>query len=73
MLSLRRSPGQSIEIGDGIRITVQKIGRGTVTIGVEAPRSVPVFRSEVSLERRLQRAELDRLADDGNTLVPEEA
>ncbi|MCE9563164.1 MAG: carbon storage regulator [Planctomycetes bacterium] len=47
MLVLTRRPGESIIIGNGIKITVVNIGPGRVKIGVEAPASVRVDRAEI--------------------------
>lgn len=47
MLVLSRNANQSIKINDDITITVVEIRGGKVRLGVEAPRSVPVHRSEV--------------------------
>lgn len=47
MLILARSEGQSIQIGDDIRITVTALGKGQVRIGIEAPRDLLVLRSEI--------------------------
>ena len=50
MLVLTRKPNQSIMIGDEIEISVLAIMGEKVRIGIEAPRSVPVFRREVYVE-----------------------
>ncbi len=47
MLVLTRKGNQSIMIGDDIEISVLAITGEKVRIGIEAPRSVPVFRKEV--------------------------
>lgn len=47
MLILSRKPKQSIHIRDGISVTVLRIHRGTVRLGIDAPRDVPVHREEV--------------------------
>lgn len=47
MLVLTRRPGESIVIGDGIKLTVVTIGPGRVKIGVEAPSHVRIDREEV--------------------------
>jgi carbon storage regulator len=47
MLVLSRKQGQSIVIGADIRITVASIQGNQVRIGVDAPRSVAVFRDEL--------------------------
>ena len=50
MLVLTRKSNQSIMIGDNIEISVLAIMGEKVRIGIEAPRSVPVFRREVYVE-----------------------
>ena len=50
MLVLTRKSNQSIMIGDDIEISVLAIMGEKVRIGIEAPRSVPVFRTEVYVE-----------------------
>lgn len=47
MLVLSRKLNQAIMIGDDIRIVVVSVDRDTVKIGIDAPRAVPVHRSEV--------------------------
>ncbi len=50
MLVLTRKSNQSIMVGDEIEISVLAIMGEKVRIGIEAPRSVPVFRKEVYVE-----------------------
>ena len=50
MLVLTRKGNQSIMIGDDIEVSVLAIMGEKVRVGIEAPRSVPVFRKEVYLE-----------------------
>ena len=59
MLVLTRKSNQSIMIGDEIEISVLAIMGEKVRIGIEAPRSIPVFRKEVYLE-----IQQDRPTDD---------
>jgi carbon storage regulator len=47
MLVLTRRPGESIIIGNGIKLTVVSVGPGRVKLGVEAPPSVRVDRAEI--------------------------
>jgi carbon storage regulator len=50
VLVLTRKSNQSIMIGDEIEISVLAIMGEKVRIGIEAPRSVPVYRREVYVE-----------------------
>jgi carbon storage regulator len=52
VLVLTRKSNESIMIGDEIEISVLAITGEKVRIGIEAPRSVPVFRREVYIEIR---------------------
>jgi carbon storage regulator len=57
VLVLSRKLNQAIMIGDDIRIVVVAVDRDTVKLGIEAPRAVPVHRSEVYEEiQRTNRA-----------------
>lgn len=47
MLVLTRRLGESINIGDKIKITVVDIDGKQVKIGIEAPRDISIFREEV--------------------------
>ncbi len=48
MLVLSRKLGEKIVIGDNIVITVVKIDRNQIRIGIEAPQEVPVYREEIA-------------------------
>ena len=50
MLVLTRKSNQSIMIGDEVEVTILAISGEKVRIGIDAPRSVPVFRKEVYVE-----------------------
>ncbi len=50
MLVLTRKSNQSIMIGDDVEISVLAISGEKVRLGIEAPKSVPVFRKEVYVE-----------------------
>ena len=63
MLVLTRKGNQSIMIGDEIEVSVLAIMGEKVRIGIEAPRSVPVFRKEVYVEIQQDRAEEDAKED----------
>jgi carbon storage regulator len=55
VLVLTRKSNQSIMIGDDIEVSVLAIMGEKVRIGIEAPRSVPVFRKEVYIEIQADR------------------
>jgi carbon storage regulator len=50
VLVLTRKSNQSIMIGDNIEVSVLAVMGEKVRIGIEAPRSIPVFRREVYVE-----------------------
>ena len=47
MLILTRKIGESIIIGDDIRIKVVETGKNSIRIGIDAPKEVSVLRQEV--------------------------
>ena len=47
MLALSRKANESIMIGNDIEITILEVKGEQVKIGVNAPKSVPVYREEV--------------------------
>lgn len=53
MLVLSRKLGEKIVIGDNVVITVVKIDRNQIRIGIEAPQDVPVYREEIAPNRSL--------------------
>ena len=52
MLVLNRKNKERIRINDDIIITILQINGGSVKLGIEAPRDVPVYREE--LYKRIQ-------------------
>ena len=50
MLVLTRSTNQSIMIGPDIVVTVLEVRGDNVRLGIQAPRSVAVYREEVIAE-----------------------
>jgi carbon storage regulator len=64
MLVLSRKPLQSILVGSEIKITVVKVERNQVRIGIEAPRGVTILRDEL-----VNFAQSDRPLDEAS--VPE--
>ena len=47
MLILTRMEGETIIIGDDIRVSVMAVQGGQVRLGIQAPIDVPVHREEV--------------------------
>ena len=68
MLVLSRKINQSIMIGDNVRIVVVAVDRDQVKLGIEAPREVPVHRSEIYEE--IQRS--NRVAAESAGMPPTE-
>jgi len=64
MLVLTRKSNQSIMIGDEIEISVLSVMGDKVRIGIQAPRSVPVYRREVYVA--IQRERDDEGESDGD-------
>ena len=51
MLVMKRRAGETILIGDDIRIYITEIGRTRIKLAIEAPRSVAIVAEEVKLTR----------------------
>ncbi len=48
MLVLSRKPLQQILVGSEIRITVVRIDRNQVRLGIQAPPGIPILRQELT-------------------------
>jgi carbon storage regulator len=59
MLVLSRKFGQKFRIGDDVTITIVKLDRNSVRIGVEAPSEVGVYREELSEADRRRMIQAD--------------
>lgn len=72
MLVLSRKAGEAILLDDGrIRIVIVDIGRETVRVGIDAPRSVAVLREEIVEAAAANRRALDAPApEDLPTITP---
>ena len=47
MLILTRTVGQTVIIGEHIRVTVTRVDRGHVRLGIRAPQDVQIVREEL--------------------------
>jgi len=47
MLIITRRPGEKIMVGDDIVVHVMEIVGNSVRVGIQAPRSIPVYREEI--------------------------
>jgi carbon storage regulator len=47
MLVITRQPGSSILIGEDIKVTILEVSGDKIKIGIDAPKSVRIMRSEV--------------------------
>jgi carbon storage regulator len=62
VLSITRRVGERIVIGDDIVLHVQEVSGGTVRIGIEAPKAIPVYREEIWAAVREENAAAARAA-----------
>lgn len=54
MLTLSRKAGQSICIGSEIRVCVTEVRGDKVTLSVDAPRDIPINRTELAREKGIE-------------------
>ncbi|MBF0480347.1 MAG: carbon storage regulator CsrA [Desulfovibrionaceae bacterium] len=47
MLILTRRPGESLHVGDNIKITILAVQGKQIKIGLDVPDDIPVYREEV--------------------------
>ena len=47
MLVLTRQKNESIKIGDDITVTIVRINGSQVRVGIDAPREIDIYRTEV--------------------------
>lgn len=59
MLILQRRKGESLCIGDDIKITISDIGSEWVKLAIDAPKGVPILRSELK-EAALENAQASK-------------
>lgn len=59
MLVLTRRSGQALRIGDSIIIKILEIDGSQVKLGIDAPKTIPIFREE--LYERLKESNIEAL------------
>lgn len=65
MLALSRKTNESIIIGNDIELTILEVKGDQVKIGINAPKSVPIYRKELYLQIKESNKEaLDTTASD---------
>jgi len=47
MLILRRKAGETLLIGEDVKITVMDVYEGGVRLAIDAPKEIPVLRAEL--------------------------
>ncbi len=50
MLKITRRIGERIILGEDIVVTLLEVSGQTARLGIDAPRSVPIFREEIWIE-----------------------
>jgi carbon storage regulator len=63
MLVLTRRQGESIIIGEGIKLTVVSVGPGRVKIGITAPPDVRINREEIHSRIQQEQIQQENSAD----------
>ncbi len=64
MLVISRKPGETIVIGEQIRLTIIEVQHGRVKLGLTAPATVPIVRAEVRERQQ------DGAGDEGEQQAP---
>lgn len=59
MLILGRRLGERVMIGDAVIVEVISISQGAVSLGIRAPREVPVDREEIWERKQQEKEEKD--------------
>jgi carbon storage regulator len=63
MLRITRRAGERIVLGDDVIVEVTEVKGGTVRLGIQAPRSLPIYREELWLEVKRENEEAARAAN----------
>ncbi len=67
MLILSRRPGESLHLGDDIKITVLSVKGQQIKLGLDVPEHMPVYREEIY--RKVQTQNASALELDNNDLM----
>jgi carbon storage regulator len=70
MLNITRRRGERIVVGDDVFVSVLEVSGQTVRLGIEAPRSVRVYREEIWLEVKAQNEAAARVASASLPEIP---
>lgn len=65
MLVIRRRPGESLLIGDGVEIEILDCSPSQVKLGIRAPKQITVLRKEIQLTGEQNRLAASQLTPDG--------
>ncbi len=65
MLALTRKVGESIIIGDNIELTVIAVTGDQIKLGIDAPRSVNIYRKEIFLQIQEENKSAAQTSDAG--------
>jgi len=57
VLILTRRPGETINIGDSVEVTITDVRGNQVQLGVKAPKHIEVHRNEVFLRIQREKAQ----------------
>lgn len=64
MLVLQRKVGTSVEIQGGIKITILELCNGGVRMGIDAPSSVKILRTELIDNPQIELGDIREVLDD---------
>jgi carbon storage regulator len=71
MLNITRRRGERIVLGDDIFVSVLEVSGQTVRLGIDAPRSVRIYREEIWLEVKAENEAAAQAAAAAPATLPE--
>lgn len=63
MLALKLHEHEEVLVGDNIVISVSRIDKSSIILGVQAPKSVPIMRDKLLSKDRIYRIHKNSKAD----------